>query len=539
MCRKKHYPLIIKAAFILILVILPMNVLCLFTANSLIKGAQETLYVSASLPLQSQMNIIDNKIKNSNFFLYDLPNSDANCIAMLSQADDWTYTYHNTLVFKTVYNSLSMTNSADQLFFYMKDKDDLLNISVNSHEKISNSFIMDLIGDSELINYKWHLVNYEDKTFLFRSINNRHYCYGVFINLQNSITDIENSFSYSGIILSFDTFPIEKADGYMVVSSKSANIDLYLNLLIPASEFTKNLAIGKKFIFAAFIIFLFIIPALYYLFRREVSKPLDVLNEAHHQLILGNEDYHITTPALTSDFEQAYRSFDTMSDTLKRLRIENLNKELSAKLLQLDNLKLQIRPHFLLNTLNFLYTLIQNNQNAPAQELILYLSRYFRYMFRDDKDLAMFNNELELIQEYLKISQIHYPGEFQVSYQIDPAVSQIRIPPLLLHNFFENIVQHSLCKGHIVHIIFFAQYDNRTVTFQISDDGRGISPEEVERINHYDYSNPKAGYHIGIRNSMNRLKYYYGDAASLSVESEVGYGTTFTITIPYDLEDTL
>lgn len=42
--------------------------------------------------------------------------------------------------------------------------------------------------------------------------------------------------------------------------------------------------------------------------------------------------------------------------------------------------------------------------------------------------------------------------------------------------------------------------------------------------------------HLGIRNSIRRIEYIYGKSASVTVESELGEGTTFTISIPYELE---
>ncbi|HOO27012.1 MAG TPA: hypothetical protein PLU43_01000 [Lachnospiraceae bacterium] len=141
--EKNHYhSLVVKTVISLLLLILPLNTLSLMTANSMIRDAQEILQNSAVLPLNSHMNIIDNKITNSNYFLYNLPSSNADCIAMLAQENDWTYTYHRTLVFQTVYDSLSMTNSADHLFFYMKEKNDILNIANNSSEKYQTNTCM-------------------------------------------------------------------------------------------------------------------------------------------------------------------------------------------------------------------------------------------------------------------------------------------------------------------------------------------------------------------------------------------------------------
>lgn len=285
------------------------------------------------------------------------------------------------------------------------------------------------------------------------------------------------------------------------------------------------------------ILYAFLFPVLYILFRKHVAFPLKILNKAHGELQLGNESYRILTKPDSHDFEVAYASFNNMADTLQHLRLENINQELAAKQLQLSNLQLQIRPHFLLNTLNLLYTLIQTHKEVPAQEMILYLSNYFRYMFRSGNNLSMFDREMALIEEYLHISSFQFPGAFEISYQIDPNVSMVRVPALLLHNFVENIISHSLISGKTIHIVFYAEYEDQTVTIQISDDGRGMNEEDVAMINSGDFSSIAAGQHVGIQNSVKRLKYYYGEKATLEVESQLNVGSTFTISFPYNLEE--
>ena len=282
---------------------------------------------------------------------------------------------------------------------------------------------------------------------------------------------------------------------------------------------------------------MFSLPLLYFLFRHHVTAPLNVLNHAHEELKQGNECYRIEALPSSSDFVTAYDSFNTMADTLQHLRLENINKELAAKQLQLSNLQLQIRPHFLLNTLNLLYALVQSHQETPAQDMILYLSNYFRYMFRSGNNLSMFDHEMALIKEYLHVSSFKYPDAFDISYQINPCISMVRVPALLLHNFVENIISHSLVPGRVIHIVFYAEYEDKTVTIQISDDGRGMTPENVEMINNADFHDIPDGMHVGIRNSIKRLKYHYGQKASLEVESELNMGSTFTICFPYDLEE--
>ena len=59
--------------------------------------------------------------------------------------------------------------------------------------------------------------------------------------------------------------------------------------------------------------------------------------------------------------------------------------------------------------------------------------------------------------------------------------------------------------------------------------------EFVEKINHRSWTETDQE-HLGIRNSIRRIEYIYGKSASVTVESELGEGTTFTISIPYELE---
>ena len=137
----------------------------------------------------------------------------------------------------------------------------------------------------------------------------------------------------------------------------------------------------------------------------------------------------------------------------------------------------------------------------------------------------------------MNISKISYPVSFEVSYQIDPILDLMRIPPLLLHSFMENIIAHALLPDRQVHIVFYGEYDDGTVTFYISDDGKGMEETAREAINHIDEYPIDDGKNIGIKNSIRRLKYYYGENATVECDSELGIGTTFIITIPYNLDE--
>lgn len=140
----------------------------------------------------------------------------------------------------------------------------------------------------------------------------------------------------------------------------------------------------------------------------------------------------------------------------------------------------------------------------------------------------------------MKAAQIRYPDNLEIQYQIDPDVYMVRIPPLLIHNFVENIVNHALIKKQMMHIMLAAEYEDGMVTFIVSDDGKGMEAEIVESVNSgriLEEENKGERVYVGLRNAYARLRYFYGERAEITVESTPGEGTEFTIQFPYDLEE--
>lgn len=523
----------------MLLLIFPLNLLCLFTARLIMNRSYDSLEHSILLALNSQMSLLDHRITTANTILYTFPASDQHCMKLLKQEEDWHYALHRQQVVKTLQEDMVLSNTADDFFFYMKEKEDFLAIHIPGSEPIDSDKLRAYLQDAESMRTKWYLITLDNQPYLICYYNWENYGYGALLRLSPILSELKSIVAYDSLQTSFSDSACPGQKNTLAYSASSSKAAFYLNLQIDEKEVFRNISFGQKLLFYILILYVFSLPLLYILFRRHVTVPLNILNHAHGELMQGNENYRIETLPASKDFEDAYHSFNTMAGTLQFLRLENINKELAAKQLQLTNLQLQIRPHFLLNTLNLLYALVQSHKEAPAQDMILYLSNYFRYMFRSGNNLSMFDHEMELIEEYLHVSSFKYPDAFDISYQINPCVSMVRVPALLLHNFMENIISHSLMPGKVIHIVFYAEYDEQAVTIQISDDGRGMTPENVEMINHADFDHIPSGQHVGIQNSIKRLKYHYGEEASLTVESTLNMGSTFTICFPYDLEENI
>ncbi len=109
------------------------------------------------------------------------------------------------------------------------------------------------------------------------------------------------------------------------------------------------------------VLYIMLTPVLWLILNRMLIRPLRTICRAHQEIQGGNPQFRITSDANSVEYRQVFQSFNKMADSLYRYKIEAYEHELEKRNLELMNLQLQIRPHFLLNTFNLIYTLVQKN----------------------------------------------------------------------------------------------------------------------------------------------------------------------------------
>lgn len=541
--KKKTKSLTIKVILLLIVLIVPLNILSLLVSLIMIRDARESIIDSIRSSIHTYAENVDQVIYNTNSLLYEINEKNSDFLTMLNDDNTLEYQIAKIGLGQMIQNSQIFNPLADYFYFYQSDMEDLYVIPHNTLVFDQFLYSNEYFSENLLTHSQWHLVSVDGKNYLTKIMSNGALYYGAFIELDTIVNDIADFLDYpiKQIIYS-ENEPYKVAypesENTLVASGKCERTELYLNLTFESSILTSSISNWRWFLLGSIGVYLVLVPLLYRYIRKWVIQPLSELNQAHEHLEQGEEGYRIIRKPNTLEFEQVYSSFNDMAESLQNLRLEKINHELARKQMLLDNLQLQIRPHFLLNTFNLLYSMIQTKKTKPAQEMILYLSQYFRYLFRYNRDLELFSKEWELIQQYLAVSRFQYSDAFVFQYELDPEISLVRVPPLLLHNFFENILSHALIHGRVIHIMFSGFYDSGIVTFQIADDGRGMDQTEVDLINSGNYEEYHKGYHVGLRNSITRIKYFYNQQGNIHVESKLNEGTIFTITFPYNLEET-
>ena len=191
------------------------------------------------------------------------------------------------------------------------------------------------------------------------------------------------------------------------------------------------------------------------------------------------------------------------------------------KLIENQRVKLmlsQIQPHFIYNSLNA----IQAIEGVPpkAQNAIIDFSKFLRDNLDTltGSDVVSFDKEIEHIKKYVSLEILRFGEKINVVYDIK--CKDFMLPVLTLQMLVENAIKHGITKkyeGGTVNIISEQTDDNYVIT--VKDDGVG-----------FDVNKELDGNHIGIKSVKNRLSQFVD--GSLSIESQMGKGTTATITIP-------
>jgi sensor histidine kinase YesM len=413
-----------------------------------------------------------------------------------------------------------------------------------------------LLGN-EILSAAWRLIRLGDMPLLFRAYRIQNTTYGSFIEIEGHLEALRRDIPYQEsyvLLAAGDESPIDAqranqteaskpgADLLKVMAGEFFNTKTIISIPVAATGFMlyagvleteifQNLPFFRKAMLFIAIACLIIIPFLYLWLSGILIKPLKRISDALNQVESGDESCRIGTYRCASEFLFINRSFNRMLDQIEHLRIEKLRQEVEYNKMQLVNIKLQIRPHFMLNFFSTIYSLAEVKNFDAVQKMALYLSKYYRYLFSCTDNLMPLSSEVELIKAYLEISAMRYPHCFETVFDLADGVGKVLLPGLVVHNFVENIFKYAIDLDRFTHIRINAYVEEHLAYVLIEDDGPGMDAETLAAIRDARPVVHPDGKHIGIWNSIYRVK-NLGEGADVWIESKKGMGTTVTIKAP-------
>jgi len=203
----------------------------------------------------------------------------------------------------------------------------------------------------------------------------------------------------------------------------------------------------------------------------------------------------------------------------RRLATADLEARLAEA--QLQNLRLQLQPHFLFNALNTISSVMHEDVNR-ADTMLGQLGDLLRGTLRlgHAQEIPL-KEEVSLLRLYIAIMEERFGEDLKVRIDVDPTLSEALVPQLILQPLVENSIRYARgVNSSKLDILVVAHRDSDHMTLRVSDNGPGIANLEEQQW--------RKG--IGLSNTEQRLAGLYGEGQRMSLEN--ANGLIVTIRVP-------
>ena len=552
----------VRLLAVVIMTILPLNIISIVVSGMVLYNSTNQIKESYQRELDGGLTYFFNLIEDmdhyyDNFvseYLEDLTLSTENtgdnmvCYSMLDSLKT-TFDYANFEGVFYIYDR----KSGRVYFKYNSDR-----YSVSEVEAMKRKLArLEEISDSKK---DWSLEHLGHYYFVSRTNKYTNYQIGIYIDIENSLKNFFGQFASDGAELYItykNQYLLKFTDNQLTFLEDQKWDDIFedgwweknvfwsssdgrnrVGVLIPRNRYFA----GTQILYIVLILFavggVTFIFLMWRLLNERVILPLHRLHLAMDEIEKENLSFRIesTDPKETADFRYLYEEFNRMAKEVEA------SKEKDKKMYQteLDNLRLQVNPHMLLNSFNMIYSLAQTKNFEYIQRYSMLLVEYFRYVLRENSSLVTLKKEMDFVVNYVEIQKIRFPNTFSFVYRVDDEVLGAYVPPLLIQNFVENSMKYGLIPGKNIEILINVRKKDDRMLISVTDTGRGMTSEILKKVNSGEVYLDKMGKkHIGIWNCRRRMEVFFGKDTTFSIVSQPEGGTQVWIEIPlvYEVED--
>lgn len=447
------------------------------------------------------------------------------------------------------------------IFLYLQEDDNLYQLSISSEgsyqidpylQEAMKRRIKSLDQQTYAIKKKWSVVRQGNEVYMFKVAQNKGVGLGCYVNLKTILKPFSSlSLGKSGYVSLVDQNG--KSIGTLtengILTEKDGQIDTsqytFCQALSQAPfelrvkiSWTGVLNLMTGSVFALLAVSLVMVAAgaiLLFHLEKRILRPVSLFTENLQKYDNGDYTYQLSEGSLV-ELEQIDDKFRNMIHQIRKLKITLYEQELEKQKIEMDYLKIQIRPHFYMNCLNFIYSMIDFGQYDHAKAMSRITSDYLTYIFRNTSEMVPVTAETNHCENYLKILLLRYPEKFTYYMEVHEEVEDAVIFPFLIQVFVENAAKHALTleKAPLISVTVYPEDrgEEKYVNIYISDTGNGFPEATLQKLQKGEDISEN-GKHIGIENCLKRFRYYYGEAGEIHFDNSPLGGAIVDIHIPY------
>ena len=541
-----RYSLTSKILSYLIIIVF-LNIFVLLAINFFsINSAREEVRQNYT----NSLKLFTVEMKNASNFLVSFVNQTES--RKFCYLDDETYFIKNTMK-NSMYNALYAEKYICGMWIYSNVKDRSLWTRIETYEEFKDfQEVKTVFEDKEKLkqykNGRWQSAVIGENIYFIYVEYDENICYGAWVNVDQILENAANYF-YNDTIF----FAICRQDEILgnILYEKSLysgedekeiveklqnmnewrkttiicpllpdeNINFELLLRLPLTEHLKWIILGIT-LFGIITIILTIIMCINV--KKYLIFPVREIVSGIRKIGAGDLEQRLDTSKYTVELKEIGDNLNQMTQEVSQLKIKVYEEELKKKNALLQFYNVQIRPHFVLNVVNMIYSMASIKEYEGILKTCRYLSGYMRYMFSKKELECSVEEEITHLQEYILLQGMRYPDFLDCRVELEPQILQCRIPTLSLHSLVDNIFKYGIqdqekliiwIKGNLLN-------ENNQVKITISDNGPGFDCSVIDAVNQGKII--EQNQRIGMGNTILRFRELYHEYFEIHIENRNG-----------------
>lgn len=332
------------------------------------------------------------------------------------------------------------------------------------------------------------------------------------------------------------------SENYLIhAQNEKTHLPFDIYVLVDYAEVFRNITLLEVFLSAVPIIITILSIIIILYIRQWMIKPITRLTERLSQLgdSIPPSEFFISESIL--EIDKANDKLNKVIFDMQELKIREYHSQLELKKIELNYLKNQIRPHFYLNMLSMIHSMLQTKNYKEIEDLTILTSNYLRHLFMANQDFSELKDEVQHIKDYLEIQRIRYGNSIYFSLDYNDDLQNTLVPSLLLQTFIENTIKHGFSFQDLFTILLSIKKvkteNSDYIQICIEDNGPGFSEEILSKLNQKQSLITEDGHHIGITNTIERLNLLYPNDYTITFENNEEGGAKILLLIPYKIID--
>lgn len=559
--------------FIPLVLIIPINVMLIHDARERIENAERAIIEDNESLLQIYAETIESKIQQVDSYIKILTEEKYPYLK-LAEKDFYSFNsdfreVQNQLIAEFEYflaindavSSITAYFNASELYI---NRDRLSkNDKIETIEKLKLA-LKDSVGwEQQSLGNQWRYLEIEQDAYLVKMYEGETSRCMITISMDGMLYDLkregdlDNYKYYFGIqgdkvkekestifelesVINNNSFWIYK-DRFKYYNStvRLQYLDLYLGGLMLQEDLSERIPRTTHILLIFSIISCCVGPIISFLFFALIENPLRLLNKGMKEVSKGNTNYRIPIKEkmFRTEFDDLNVHFNTMLEELEQTKLQVYQEKINRQKIQLRYLNQQIRPHFILNTLNQIY-MFDDDEFPAAKKVIIYLTKYFRYLVNLKSDYVLLWEEMEHTDNYLNIQKARYPKRFMHFVEWEEELKLAKIPAVVIQTFVENSIKHGFEKGSSIFIfVLVKKIENDRIQILIADTGKGFKEEYLKKVQQFlNTRKYDKSLGIGIQNVVNRLMILYGEEFDIKIYNASNGGVRVVLEMPFIVE---